>query len=119
MLTNTLKLIALFFLLFVLVKMGNAKDLEYKQWYACVSSDQKGEIFIFRSDQKHIVGDDINLTYSKQKRLYIGTNGFDEYVAIGLIPNKEEIVFGTSTIEAEVWKCEKLLGKIPKFEGMN
>lgn len=119
MITNTLKLITLFLLLFILVEMGNAKNLEYKRWYTCVSSDQKGEVFIFRPDRNHIIGDDINLTYSKQKGLYIGTNGFEEYVTIGLIPNEEEIVFGASTIDVEVWKCEKLLGKIPKFKGMN
>ena len=110
---KTIKLIFIFLMFMVIFKTIHASELRMNQWYSCISPDQKGEIFIKRIAPAHIVGDDIDLWYSKKENLYIGYNGFNEKVIIGLIPKQETIIFGTSTIEPEEWKCEKIYGKIP------
>lgn len=101
-------------LMFVFI-LGFA-DLKQNQWYSCISSDDKGEIFIKKVSSVHIIGDDIDLWYSKSKDLYTGINGFGDIIVLGLVPNEQAVVFGTNTIPPEVWKCEKIYGKVPYLE---
>jgi hypothetical protein len=99
-------------ILLITFSLLTASPLKTHSHYSCVSPDNKGEVYIYLKDKNHIIGDDIDLTYDRKLNLFTGVNGFKEKIVIGL-KNDGSIVFGTSTIKPEVWKCTELYGKVP------
>lgn len=99
-------------ILLITFSLLSAAQLKTNTHYSCVSKDGKGEVYIYLKDKSHIIGDDIDLKYDRKIKLFTGINGFEEKVVIGL-KHDGNIVFGTSTMEPEVWTCMELYGKVP------
>lgn len=78
-------------------------------WYEC-QTDTNMTIKIFRSGPDKVIGPDFTLVRIKEETdypIYIGYNDFDEKVIIGFY-SKNNIIFGTSTIEPYEVKCRPL-----------